>query len=81
VPTLNERIEDIPLLGNYFIQQICSDYGIPEKSLTDDAIIELQNIQWTGNIREFRNVIERLIILCDRKITASDILTYAAPLK
>lgn len=81
VPTLNERVEDIPLLANHFIQQICSDYGIPEKSLADDAVKELQKIEWTGNIREFRNVIERLIILCDKKITAADVLTYAAPLK
>ncbi len=81
VPTLNERVEDIPLLANHFIQQICSDYGIPEKSLADDAVKELQKIEWTGNIREFRNVIERLIILCDKKITAADVLAYAAPLK
>jgi two-component system, NtrC family, nitrogen regulation response regulator NtrX len=81
VPTLNERLDDIPLLANYFIQQICGEYGIPEKSLTEEAIKELQKIEWTGNIREFRNVIERLIILCDKKITASDVLTYAAPLK
>ncbi len=81
VPTLNERLEDIPLLASHFIQQICSDYGMPEKSVTEDAIRELQKINWTGNIREFRNVIERLIILCDRKITGNDVLTYAAPLK
>lgn len=81
VPALNERIEDIPLLANHFIQQICSEYGIPEKILSDDAVRELQKIEWTGNIREFRNVIERLIILCDKKISAQDVLTYAAPLK
>lgn len=81
VPTLNERIEDIPLLANHFIQQICSEYGIPEKSITDDALAELQKMKWTGNIREFRNVIERLIILCDKKISAADVLTYAAPFR
>ncbi len=81
VPALNERLDDIPLLANHFIQQICGEYGIPEKSLTDEAVKELQKIEWTGNIREFRNVIERLIILCDRKITATDVLTYAAPLR
>jgi DNA-binding NtrC family response regulator len=81
VPTLNERLEDIPLLASHFIQQICSEYGIPEKTLAEDAISELQRINWTGNIREFRNVIERLIILCDRKITGHDVLTYAVPLK
>jgi DNA-binding NtrC family response regulator len=81
VPTLNERLDDIPLLASHFISQICSEYGIPEKSLTEDAVKELQKMVWTGNIREFRNVIERLIILCDKKITAADVLTYAAPLK
>ena len=81
VPTLNERVEDIPLLANHFIQQICSDYGIPEKPIADDALAELQKMVWTGNIREFRNVIERLIILCDKKISANDVLTYAAPFR
>ncbi len=81
VPTLNERLEDIPLLANHFIQQICSEYGMPEKTITDDAIRELQKINWRGNIRELRNVIERLIILCDKRITGSDVLAYAAPLK
>ena len=81
VPTLNERLEDVPLLANYFIQQICSEYGMPEKTISDDAIRELQKIEWRGNIREFRNVIERLIILCDRKITGADVLSFAAPLK
>ncbi len=81
VPALSERLDDIPLLASHFIQQICSDYGMPEKSITDEAIRELQKIEWRGNIREFRNVIERLIILCDKKITGSDVLTFAAPLK
>lgn len=81
VPTLNERLEDIPLLANHFVQQICGEYGIHHKQVTDDAIKELQKIEWTGNIREFRNVIERLIILGDKKITAADVLTYAAPMK
>ncbi len=81
VPTLNERLDDIPLLANYFIQQICAEYGMPEKTITEDAIRELQKINWTGNIREFRNVIERLIILCDKKMTGNDVLNYAAPLK
>lgn len=81
VPTLNERIDDIPLLASHFITQICTEYGIPEKTLTEEAVKELQKMEWTGNIREFRNVIERLIILCDKKISATDVLTYAAPLK
>jgi len=74
-------VEDIPLLANHFITQICNEYGIPEKTMTEDAIQELSQIQWTGNIREFRNVVERLIILCDKQITREDVLSYAAPLK
>jgi len=81
VPTLNERLEDIPLLADHFIKQICNEYGMPEKSITDDAIKELQQINWTGNIREFRNVIERLIILCDKKITGEDVKKFAMPIK
>ena len=81
MPTLNERLEDIPLLANHFINQICGDYGMPVKSVTDEAIKELQKISWTGNIREFRNVIERLIILCDSKIDAIDVVNFAAPIR
>ncbi len=81
VPALNERLEDIPLLANHFIQIICDEYGMPLKTISEDAIAELQKITWTGNIREFRNVIERLIILCDQNITADDVLKFAAPLK
>jgi DNA-binding NtrC family response regulator len=81
VPDLNDRIEDIPLLCDYFIEQICAEYGIPQKTIDPDAIAELQNIRWTGNIREFRNVIERLIILCDKTITREDVLMYAVPKK
>ncbi len=80
VPGLNERLEDIPLLASHFISQICSEYGMPEKSITDSAIVELQKINWTGNIRELRNVIERLIILCDKKITGEDVLKYSMPI-
>jgi DNA-binding NtrC family response regulator len=81
VPALNERLEDIPLLANHFIQLICEEYGMPKKTITQDAIAELQKIGWTGNIREFRNVIERLIILCDLVITDEDVIRFAAPLK
>ena len=81
VPALNERLDDIPLLANHFIQLICDEYGMPKKTITDDAIAELQKISWTGNIREFRNVIERLIILCDSLITGEDVIRFAAPLK
>jgi DNA-binding NtrC family response regulator len=80
VPALNERKEDIPLLAEHFITAICEEYSIPQKEITDDAIVELQKLNWTGNIREFRNVIERLIILCDKSIEAQDVKTYANPL-
>lgn len=79
VPSLNERTEDIPLLATYFLKQICGEYGMPEKSITPDGIAELQKLNWTGNIREFRNVVERLIILCDKTITGSDVNIYASP--
>jgi DNA-binding NtrC family response regulator len=80
VPSLNERVEDIPLLANHFIDLICSEYGMPLKTITADAIAELQKTKWTGNIREFRNVIERLIILCDKEITGKDVKAFASPL-
>ncbi len=80
VPSLNERVEDIPELAEYFMHQICSEYGMPHKILTPEAITRLKQLSWTGNIREFRNVIERLIILGDKSITEADVDTYAAPL-
>jgi two-component system nitrogen regulation response regulator NtrX len=78
VPSLNERVSDIPLLSQYFIEQVCSDYGMPAKSFTPEAIKELQKIDWTGNIRELRNVIERLVILSDKKITDKDVKAFAS---
>lgn len=81
VPSLRERKEDIPLLGNYFLKQICMDYGIPVKTITEEGYRKLMEMEWTGNIREFRNVIERLIILCDREISTVDIETFALPQK
>ena len=81
VPSLNERKEDIPLLAEHFLKLICEDHGMAPKTFTKEAIKELQKINWTGNIREFRNVVERLIILCDKIITDKDVLAYARPLK
>jgi two-component system, NtrC family, nitrogen regulation response regulator NtrX len=81
VPSLNERLEDIPLLASHFIEQICDEYGMPRKKISSEAISELQKINWTGNIREFRNVIERLIILCGTEIKLEDIFNFAQPLK
>jgi len=79
VPALNERSEDIPLLADHFNTLICGEYGMGKKKITADAIAELQKIRWTGNIREFRNVLERLIILCQDEITGKDVVLYAHP--
>ncbi len=76
VPSLNDRADDIPLLAEHFLTQICTDYGMPKKTLTKEAIKALQGVNWTGNIREFRNVIERLVILCDKTITDKDVKQY-----
>ncbi len=80
VPSLNERKEDIPLLADFFNQQICEEHGIPIKKINADAITELQKYNWTGNIREFRNVLERLIILCEKEIRSADVKLYAQPM-
>lgn len=77
VPSLNDRLEDIPLLVNYFVEQICDEQGIAKKSFEPEAIKALQAKQWTGNIRQLRNVVERLIILAGNKITAEDVNLYA----
>ena len=79
VPTLNERKEDIPILANHFLNMVCEEQGIPAKSFDSEALSELKNINWTGNIRELRNIIERLIILCDAIITKEDVIRYANP--
>ena len=73
MPLLKERIEDIPLLVDYFLQVICKNHGVAQKTIDDEAIILLQKHNWPGNIRELRNVIERLIILSEEKITANDV--------
>lgn len=78
VPALNDRRDDIPLLANYFLKEICEECAVPLKSFTDKALLELQKVNWTGNIRELRNVIERLIILCDTTITDKDVANFAS---
>ena len=80
VPSLDERKEDIPLLAEHFNRLICQEYGIAGRDITDDAIEAFQQIKWTGNIREFRNVLERLIILCGEQITGEDVKKYAQPI-
>ncbi len=76
VPSLNERKDDIPMLVNHFLQDICEEYKQPAKEIDDAALNALQQYNWTGNIRELRNVVERLIILSDKKITKKDIEAY-----
>ncbi|MDX9770427.1 MAG: sigma-54 dependent transcriptional regulator [Tenuifilaceae bacterium] len=80
VPSLSERLDDIPMLAEHFIDLICEEYGMPPKKITKDAVSTLQNFTWTGNVREFRNVIERLIILCEKEITANDVESFAQPI-
>lgn len=79
-PALNDRKEDIPLLADFFSKQICEDHGVAPKTVSEAGIKELQKINWTGNIREFRNVMERLIILCGNEITDKDVIAFAQPL-
>lgn len=79
VPSLNERREDIPLLVDKFLTDICLEYGIAKKNIEKDAIESLKEHNWTGNIRELRNVVERLVILSGKSITADDINTYVLP--
>ena len=76
VPSLNERESDIPLLANYFIEKICKEHGMSPKKFDDSALNALKLINWTGNIRELRNIVERLIILCGTVISADDVKTY-----
>ena len=77
VPSLNDRKEDIPLLAEHFIEISCEEQALPVKKITKEALVELEKINWTGNVREFRNVIERLVILCGNVIEASDVIAYA----
>lgn len=76
VPSLNDRRDDIPLLIEHFLKDISDDYKQPVKQIDDTAIKALQEYNWTGNIRELRNVVERLIILSDKKITKKDVEQY-----
>lgn len=79
VPPLRERIDDIAELANHFCKEICDEYGFPVKKITADAIKALEVLPWTGNIRELRNVIERLIILSDKNISAKEVQSFANP--
>lgn len=79
VPSLNERRDDIPLLVEHFLTDICEDYGMPRKNISDEAMKLLHDYDWTGNIRELRNVVERLVILSGKHITRDDVRSYVLP--
>ena len=79
VPSLNERKQDIPHLVDYFLQVVAAEYGQPKKAITKDAIAALREHNWTGNIRELRNVVERLIILSGKTISVEDINSFVLP--
>lgn len=79
VPSLNDRRDDIPLLVEQFLADICSDYGIAQKPIDADAVKLLQQYNWTGNIRELRNVVERLVILSGKTISPEDVNNYVMP--
>jgi two-component system nitrogen regulation response regulator NtrX len=81
VPSLNERKDDIPLLVDRFLSDICTDYGIARKTIEDDAVKTLQKHNWTGNIRELRNIVERLVILSGKVIKTADVESYVLPQK
>ncbi len=81
VPSLNERRDDIPLLVEYFLDIIAAEYGQPKKSVDKNAMDALKAYNWTGNIRELRNVVERLVILSGKTITLEDVESYVLPKK
>ncbi|MEL6589100.1 MAG: sigma-54 dependent transcriptional regulator [Bacteroidota bacterium] len=81
VPHLRERRDDIPKIAHTFLSEIGQDYGMPNLKITDNAMRELQKLDWTGNVRELRNVIERLAILSNGEISEQDVLDYAVPRK
>lgn len=81
VPSLNDRLSDIPLLVDRFLEDVGNEYGQPKKSMEKRAVDLLQKYNWTGNIRELRNVVERLVILSGKAITAEDVENYVLPKK
>lgn len=79
VPHLKERTDDIPVIAQQFLEEICNDYGMPIKKINESAMNALKGLPWTGNVRELHNMIERLIILSDKSITENDVIAFANP--
>ena len=81
VPSLDERKDDIPLLIDYFVNQISTESGMPVKTFSPEAVRLLQEKSWTGNIRELRNVVERLMILGGNPVSGQDVKDYVSPIQ
>lgn len=79
VPSLNERRDDIPLLAEHFLTMVCAEHGIPKKNFSDAALEALKETDWSGNIRELRNIVERLVILCGNEISGDEVKLFANP--
>lgn len=81
VPSLNDRRDDIPAIADSFVQDLCEEYNMAPKTLTEEAQKALMALDWRGNVRELRNTVERLVIFAEKKITGADVRTYATPHK
>lgn len=79
VPSLNERRDDIPMLAEHFMSMVCAEHGIARKSFDESALLALSKTDWSGNIRELRNIVERLIILCGDVVNGEDVKMFANP--
>lgn len=79
VPALNDRRDDIPMLAEHFLTMVCAEHGVSRKSFSSDALDKLKETDWSGNIRELRNIVERLVILCGQEITGEDVQMFANP--
>ena len=79
VPALNDRRDDIPVLAEHFLTMVCAEHGVQRKTFSEDALEAMKNTDWSGNIRELRNIVERLVILCGQTITGSDVELFANP--
>jgi DNA-binding NtrC family response regulator len=80
VPALRDRASDIPILANHFMEELCTAQGKAKMIFSEKALVELKNFPWTGNVRELRNVVERLVILCDKEINDKDVKMYVKPM-